>query len=139
MATITLASVIIAAYSVWDSKLRYIDSILPIISFKLSIDKYYMYLEILNTGKSPARKLTIRIIEITDSNQHENMYHSEVDYLSDVTFDLFPDEIVCNHIFRTYYNLRSPLVKLQVSYSDDWGNTVAENRTVFIFNNRTLF
>lgn len=95
MAVITFASVLVALYSVYDGRSRYVDSIQPIISFKLSHASGRLNLEILNTGKSPANNLIvyIRKIEYADC-----VYDTEQDFISGIPFDLFPDEVVYNQI-----------------------------------------
>lgn len=64
MAVITFASVIVALFSVWEGRKHYIDSRQPIISFKLTYSSGRLNLEILNTGKSPASDLYVRVHSI---------------------------------------------------------------------------
>ena len=131
MAAITFASVIVALYSVWDSKKRYLDSIQPIISFKLSCIGNWLNLEIINTGKSPAHNL---IVKITGFLEGDVEYKNENDMLSGQSFDLYPDEIVCNHIAKINKPVSRAIAMLYLSYMDDWGELVTINRTISIFN-----
>ncbi|MCQ2071407.1 MAG: hypothetical protein MJZ68_09775, partial [archaeon] len=83
MATITLCSVIVAIYTVYDSKNQYIDSIQPTISLKLTPTSKWLNLEILNAGKSAAYKVSIKIKDIQNL---ENGYIQEDDNISNIVF-----------------------------------------------------
>ena len=131
MAAITFASVVVALYSVWDSKRRYIDSIQPIISFKLSCQGAGLYLEIINTGKSPAHNLIVKVIDITEADFE---YDRKYDLLSGISFDLYPDEVVCNQIAMVSKVTSRAIVTLYLSYMDDWEELVSITRTVSLFN-----
>ncbi len=135
MAVITFASVIVALYSVWDSKRRYIDSIQPIISFKLSCQGACLYLEIINTGKSPAHNL---IVKVTDITEVDFEYDTKYDLLSGISFDLYPDEVVCNQIAMSPKIVSKAIVTLYLSYMDDWEELVSITRTVSLFNDGGL-
>lgn len=117
MVVITALSVIVALYSVKDGQKRYIDSIQPVISFKLSPNDSWLDLEILNSGKSAARSINIMIENITEL---EYGYEECYDFLSGITFDLFPEEIVRNHIAILCMNDVRNVVTLKVSYIDEW-------------------
>lgn len=131
MAAITLASVMVALYTVWDGKARYLHSVQPIISFKLSCSSKHLDLEILNTGKSPAHNVMIHISSIEGL---ATGYDSKEDNLSDISFDLYPEEVVCNHIARIIDKPSKVLLKLNVSYMDDWDDLEDITRTVFMYN-----
>ncbi len=131
MAVITFASVIVALYSIWDSKHRYFDSIQPIISFKLSHADNWLNLEIINTGKSPAHNLMVKVNGFLEGNVE---YRKEFDLLSGQSFDLYPDEVVCNHIAIVDWSTTKVIAVLYLSYTDDWGESISINRTVSIFN-----
>ena len=135
MAAITFASVIVALYSVWDSKHRYFDSILPIISFRLLIDNGWLALEILNTGKSPAHNLTVRIVGIAET---EMGYNPDRDLLSGTTFDLYPEEVVCNYIALADTKPKRAIVTLDLIYNDDWDDITTIRRKVSLFNEKQI-
>lgn len=131
MAIITFASVIVALYSVYDGRQRYIDSRQPIISFKLSYYQNRLNLEILNTGKSPASDLTVHVRDIEYT---ECEYNREQDNISGIPFDLFPEEVVSNQIAIAPTKPAKALVHLDLSYDDDWGGQQGIIRTVFYYN-----
>lgn len=132
MAIITFASVIVAIYSVYDGRQRYIDSRQPIISFKLSYYQNCLNLEILNTGKSPASDL---IVHVRDIEYADCKYNMNQDNISGIPFDLFPDEVVSNQIAVIKTKPAKALVHLDLSYDDDWGGQQGIVRTVYFYNN----
>ena len=132
MAAITLASVAVAMYTVRDNKLRYLDSILPIISFKLSYSNKHLNLEIMNTGKSPAYGLVINIRSIEGINKG---YNPDNDNISNTAFDLYPDEVVSNHIASVLKRPSKVLLTLDLSYKDEMSDEPTTiSRTVYYYN-----
>ena len=130
MAGVTLISVLVALYEVRDGRLRYIDSILPIISFKLIYSSSHLDLEVLNTGKSPAHNLKIDILQIFGLS---DAYTETQDNYHGVSFDLSPEEEVCNHIVQITSKPSKVLIQLKVTFSDDWEKEHMYCRSVFLY------
>lgn len=130
MAIVTLISVLVALYEVHDGRERYIDSIQPIISFKLTCSDEHLDLEVLNTGRSPVYNLRIVILKIFGV---EGDYDKNSDNFHGAIFDLYPDEEVCNHIARITKKASRAIVQLSEHFDDDWEKNRVVYRTVFLY------
>lgn len=115
---------VIALYFTWSSnrevRKEYIESLDPLLSFKILSENNKLMLKIKNTGKSQATNITVDLLELKN-NGDEKIERSN--YLDD-EFMLYPEEEICSFIAFSGKNTSTsvfPFLKINVRYKK--GNT----------------
>ena len=125
---IALVSVIISGIAVLSStyfsvqtRKQYIDSLSPLLSFRLYEKSGYLFLRIENTGQSEATEIFLTFKELSN-NGEQNKF--ELDEILKSELTLYPNETVTGGICRSGRNIVTsiaPVIKIEVSYIK--GNT----------------
>ena len=125
---IALVSVIISGIAVLSSiyfsvqtRKQYIDSLSPLLSFRLYEKSGYLFLRIENTGQSEATEISLTFKELSN-NGEQNKF--ELDEILKSKLTLYPNETVTGGICRSGRNIVTsiaPVIKIEVSYIK--GNT----------------
>ena len=125
---IALVSVIISGIAVLSSiyfsvqtRKQYIDSLSPLLSFRLYEKSGYLFLRIENTGQSEATEISLTFKELSN-NGEQNKF--ELDEILKSELTLYPNETVTGGICRSGRNIVTsiaPVIKIEVSYIK--GNT----------------
>ena len=130
MVLITAISVIIAFITLHRSNEQFKTQTEPTISMILSNGECYLYLTLTNTGKRPAKNLSIEIRKIINLN--EDIYEKRYDRFQNKSFDLYPSESVSSKIGLAIAAIDyevDPIVDLVVKYND--GNrTISYSRQI---------
>lgn len=131
-ALIAAISTVIAFVSNRRSQKHYKESIKPQLSMKLVDFNGFLYLQIKNTGKTVAREISIKPLEI--KNNGDNDHTPNTDGLFSMKFELYPEETVQSEVgmcFQTIATSAFPQLTLSVEYSIDGVKKKVEyNRTV---------
>ena len=131
-ALIAAISTVIAFVSNRRSQKHYKESIKPQLSMKLVDFNGFLYLQIKNTGKTVAREISIKPLEI--KNNGDNDHTPNTDGLFSMKFELYPEETVQSEVgmcFQTLTTSAFPQLTLSVEYSIDGVKKKVEyNRTV---------
>ncbi len=129
---IAAISTVIAFVSNRRSQKHYKESIKPQLSMKLVDFNGLLYLQIKNTGKTVAREISIKPIEI--KNNGDNDHAPNKDGLFSMKFELYPEETVQSEVGKCFQTITSsafPQLTLSVEYSiDGVKKKVENNRTV---------
>ena len=125
---IALVSVIISGIAVLSSiyfsvqtRKQYIDSLSPLLSFRLYEKSGYLFLRIENTGQSEATEISLTFKELSN-NGEQNKF--ELDEVLKSKLTLYTNETVTCGICRSGRNIVTsiaPVIKIEVSYIK--GNT----------------
>ena len=130
-AVVAVISVAISIYYNSKSQNQYMKSIEPALSFKLFRNGPYFFLQVANTGQSPAVAIRIEVKEIINNGKKNELH---LDKLFGTDFDLYPTEItqgkvalcgetISEHVF--------PSVTIYVEYKDkNTGKETVLNRTI---------
>ena len=130
-AVVAVVSVGISVYYNWKSQKQYLKSIEPALSFKLFRNGHYLFLQIANTGQSPAVDIRVEVKEIINNGSKNEL---RLDKLFGTDFDLYPTEVTQGQVAFWGENIIEhvfPSVKIYVEYKDK--NTDKEmvlNRTI---------
>ena len=131
-ALIAAISTVIAFVSNRRSQKHYKESIKPQLSMKLVDFNGLLYLQIKNTGKTVAREINIKPIEI--KNNGDNDHAPNTSGLFSMNFELYPEETVQSEVgmcFQTIVTSAFPQLFLSVEYLIDGVKKKVEyNRTV---------
>ena len=131
-ALIAAISTVIAFVSNRRSQKHYKESIKPQLSMKLVDFNGFLYLQIKNPGKTVAREISIKPLEI--KNNGDNDHTPNTDGLFSMKFELYPEETVQSEVgmcFQTISTSAFPQLTLSVEYSIDGVKKKVEyNRTV---------
>ena len=128
MTIITAASVIIAFLSLYRSNKQFKTQTEPTISMILSNDVDFLYLTLTNTGKRPAKEISIEILKII--NQTENIYEKRYDRFQNKSFDLYPSESVSSRICLAIHCIGheiDPIVNVKIKYNDNESTIIRHN------------
>lgn len=125
---IALISVIISGIAVLSSiyfsvqtRKQYIDSLSPLLSFRLYEKFGYIFLRIENTGQSEATEISLTFKELSNNGEQNEF---ELDEILKNEISLYPNEMVTGGICRSGRNIVTsiaPVIKVEVSYAK--GNT----------------
>lgn len=131
-ALIAAISTVIAFVSNRKSQKHYKESIKPQLSMKLVDFNGLLYLQIKNTGKTVAREINIKPIEI--KNNGDNDHNPNTGGLFSMKFELYPEETVQSEVgmcSQTIVTSAFPQLSLSVEYLIDGVRKKVEyNRTV---------
>jgi len=119
-ALIAAISTVIAFVSNRRSQKHYKESIKPQLSMKLVDFNGFLYLQVKNTGKTVAREISIKPLEI--KNNGDNDHNPNTGGLFSMKFELYPEETVQSEVgtcFKTICNSPFPQLFLSVKYSID--------------------
>jgi hypothetical protein len=117
MVLITMISAIVAFFSLYFSNKHFKIQIEPVISMILSKDDLFLYLTLMNSGKKPAKNISIEIIAIVDEGK--NIYKDDNDGFKNKHFDLYPSESVSSKICLAVSSISyipDPIVDVKVLY-----------------------
>lgn len=131
-ALIAAISTVIAFVSNRRSQQHYKESMKPQLSMKLVDFNGLLYLQIKNTGKTVAREISIKPLEI--KNNGDNDHNPNTGGLFSMKFELYPEETVQSGVgmcFQTIVTSAFPQLSLSVEYLIDGVRKKVEyNRTV---------
>lgn len=114
-------AVLISTYFSVQTRKQYIDSLSPLLSFRLYEKSGYLFLRIENTGQSEATEISLTFKELSN-NGEQNKF--ELDEILKSELTLYPNETVTGGICRSGRNIVTsiaPVIKIEVSYIK--GNT----------------
>ena len=114
-------AVLSSTYFSVQTRKQYIDSLSPLLSFRLYEKSGYLFLRIENTGQSEATEISLTFKELSN-NGEQNKF--ELDEILKSKLTLYPNETVTGGICRSGRNIVTsiaPVIKIEVSYIK--GNT----------------
>lgn len=130
-AVIALASAVASILFSCKTQKQYLKSIEPALSFNLFRCDPYLYLQVTNTGQSPATEIRIKVKEIINNGEINEL---SLDKVYDTDFDLYPTERTQGRVAICGENIIEhvfPRVSIYVEYKDKATNREhVYNRTI---------
>lgn len=130
-AIVAVVSTLTSIYYNSKNQKQYLKSLEPALSFKLFKHKGTLFLQIANTGQSPAVNIRVVVKEIKNNGSRNEL---ELDKLFDNDFDLYPNEVTQGMVAYWGANIVEhafPSVSVYVEYNDKITNKeVVYNRTI---------
>ncbi|MDD4387565.1 MAG: hypothetical protein PHD15_07450 [Clostridia bacterium] len=122
---VALVSVIVSIFTMistsffnYKTRKQYLDSLKPLLSFRLIEYNHCLYLTITNTGTVEAKNIRVTIDELGNNGNKENIY---IDNLFENSFELYPNETVQGMVGiygQTISNNTFPFVKTTIKYNE---------------------
>lgn len=114
-------AVLSSIYFSHQTRVQYIESLSPMLSFELSEIKGILFLTVLNAGQSYAEKINLSFKSINNNGEETEF---DIDKIFESDFTLYPNEKITGSIARSGANIATetaPAIQLEVAYIK--GNT----------------
>ena len=115
---VSVITLITATIFNYKTRKQYLDSLKPLLSFRLIKYNRYLYLTITNTGNTEAKNVKVTIDELGNNGDSNN---KNIDELFKVSFELYPNETVQGMIGYYGQNVANnvfPFIKAKIEYNN---------------------